>query len=58
MQQTPHGQRECSNCVFYHPERQKKPCSAFGQLQNGDKDCSLYIEQGGKSNEQFDSRRK
>lgn len=46
MQQTPHGQRECSKCVFYHPERQKKPCSAFGQLQNRDKDCSLYIESG------------
>lgn len=36
------GNRECINCTFCHPER-KKPCSAFGQLQNKDKDCSLYI---------------
>ena len=36
------GNRECINCTFYHPER-KRPCSAFGQLQNKDKDCSLYI---------------
>lgn len=40
----PHGQRECANCTFYHPERQKKPCSAFGQLENKNKDCSLYID--------------
>lgn len=39
----PHGQRECVNCTFYHPER-KKVCSAFGTLENKNKDCSLYID--------------
>lgn len=41
----PHGQRECVNCTFYHPER-KKVCSAFGTLENKNKDCSLYIDTG------------
>lgn len=40
---TPHGQRKCEDCTFYHPEREKKPCSAFGQLENKNGDCSLYI---------------
>ncbi len=44
MKVTPHGQRECTNCTFYHPERTKKPCSAFGQLENKNKDCSMYID--------------
>lgn len=39
-----YGQRECVNCAYYHPERQNRPCSAFGQLENRDKDCSLYHE--------------
>lgn len=39
-----HGQRECVNCAYYHPERPKRPCSALGQLENRDKDCSLYHE--------------
>lgn len=39
----PHGQRKCEDCTFYHPERVKKPCSAFGQLENKLGDCSLYI---------------
>lgn len=39
----PHGQRKCEDCTFYHPERLKKPCSAFGQLENKNGDCSLYI---------------
>lgn len=38
----PHGQRRCEDCTFYHPER-KKVCSAFGDCQNKDGDCSLYI---------------
>lgn len=37
------GNRECVNCTFCHPERVKRPCSAFGQLENKNKDCSLYI---------------
>lgn len=40
----PHGQRECRYCTFHHPERPSRPCSAFGQLENKDKDCSLYID--------------
>ena len=48
MLMTPHGQRECAHCTFYHPERTKRPCSAFGQLENKDKDCSLYIDDPSK----------
>ena len=44
MQVTPHGQRECEHCAYYLPERPARPCSAFGQLENKDKDCSLYHE--------------
>lgn len=44
MNVTPHGERRCEHCTFFHPERPKRPCSAFGQLENKDKDCSLYIE--------------
>lgn len=40
----PHGERECRYCTFHHPERPKRPCSAFGQCENGNKDCSLYID--------------
>lgn len=39
----PKGQRECVNCTYYHPER-KRQCSAFGTLENRNKDCSLYHE--------------
>ena len=43
-----HGERECEHCAYYDPKRQRKgkdwPCSPFGQLQNKDKDCSLYHE--------------
>ena len=39
----PKGQRECVNCAYYHPER-KRQCSAFGTLENRNKDCSLYHE--------------
>lgn len=42
--QAPHGQRECVNCAYYHPERTERPCSALGKLWNKDKDCSLYHE--------------
>ena len=41
---TPHGQRECVNCTFHHPERKNRPCSVFKELQNKNKDCSAYIE--------------
>lgn len=41
---TPHGQRECIHCAYYHPERPQKPCSVFGQLENKNKDCSIYHE--------------
>lgn len=41
--QAPHGQRECVNCAYYHPER-AKVCSVFGQLENRNKDCSIYHE--------------
>lgn len=41
---TPHGQRECIQCAYYHPERPQKPCSVFGQLENKNKDCSIYHE--------------
>ena len=44
MQTTPHGERECKNCTYYHPEREKRPCSVFGALENKDKDCSIYHE--------------
>lgn len=40
----PKGERECIHCEFCHPERTKRPCSAFGQLENKDGDCSLYID--------------
>ena len=40
----PHGERECKHCTFCHPERPSRPCSAFGQPENKDKDCSLYID--------------
>lgn len=40
----PHGERECIHCTFYHPERPGKLCSAFGQLENRSKDCSMYID--------------
>lgn len=46
MKDVPHGQRECVNCTFYHPER-TKVCSAFGKLENQNKDCTLYIHNGG-----------
>lgn len=44
MKEAPHGQRECIHCTYYHPERPNRPCSAFGQLENKNKDCSLYHE--------------
>lgn len=44
MNTTPNGQRKCEECTFYHPERPKRPCSAFGQLENKQGDCSMYIE--------------
>lgn len=48
MKEAPHGQRECENCAHYDPKRKRKgkdwPCSAFGELQNKNKDCSLYHE--------------
>lgn len=50
MKTTPHGQRECVNCTFYHPER-KKVCSAFGTLENKNKDCALYIDNADKMEE-------
>lgn len=52
MNQTPHGQRECRHCTLYHPERPKRPCSAFGQMENKKKDCSLYIEDKSKMEEE------
>jgi hypothetical protein len=48
MKEAPHGQRECANCAHYDPKRKRKgkdwPCSAFGELQNKNKDCALYHE--------------
>ena len=44
MKEAKHGERECVNGAYYHPERPNRPCSAFGELQNKDKDCSLYHE--------------
>lgn len=44
MRYVPNGQRECRYCTFCHPERPKKPCSVFGQLENKDGDCSAYID--------------
>lgn len=42
-----HGERECVNCSLYDPKRKRKgkdwPCSAFGETQNKNKDCSLYM---------------
>lgn len=48
----PHGQRRCEDCTFYHPERPKKLCSAFGALENKNGDCSLYIEAGEQTKEE------
>lgn len=48
MHEVPKGERKCENCTFFHPERQQKPCSAFGQLQNREGHCSLYIHDGSK----------
>ena len=39
----PAGKRECSACMLHHPDRAKKPCSAYGQCQNAQKDCSMHI---------------
>lgn len=44
MREVPHGQRECENCTFCHPERPERPCSVFKELQNQSKDCSAYID--------------
>lgn len=44
MREVPHGQRECENCTFCHPERTERPCSVFRELQNQLKDCSAYID--------------
>ena len=44
MYPAPKGQRECINCMLHHPERIKRPCSAYGECENKNKDCSLYIE--------------
>lgn len=49
LKQTPHGQRKCEDCTFYHPERQNRPCSVFRELQNKDGDCSIYIEAADKA---------
>lgn len=38
----PHGKRRCEDCTFYHPERMRKRCSAFGDPENKRGDCSLY----------------
>ena len=46
MVEVPHGERECVNCTFYHPERPTKICSVFRELQNRGKDCSAYIDNG------------
>lgn len=46
MREVPKGERKCEECVFCHPERPMRPCSAFGELQNKDGDCSLYIDRG------------
>ena len=42
VKEVPKGERKCEECQFCHPER-KKPCSAFGELQNKDGNCSMYI---------------
>lgn len=52
MKMAPHGQRRCEDCAFYHPERQNRPCSAFGQLENKNRDCSLYIGTRERSEEE------
>ena len=44
MKEVPHGERDCVNCVFCHPERAERPCSVFRELQNREKDCSAYID--------------
>lgn len=46
MIDVPHGQRRCEDCEFYHPERMRKRCSAFGEPENKRGDCSLYITAG------------
>lgn len=46
MIDVPHGQRRCEDCEFYHPERMRKRCSAFGEPENKRGDCSLYITVG------------
>lgn len=38
----PHGQRRCEDCTFYHPEKLRKRCTAFGEPENKAGDCSLY----------------
>lgn len=38
----PHGQRRCEDCTFYHPEKLRKRCTAFGEPENRQGDCSLY----------------
>lgn len=38
----PHGKRRCEDCAFYHQERLRKRCSAFGDPENKQGDCSLY----------------
>lgn len=43
MREIPKGERKCEDCQFCHPERKEKPCSAFGQLENKDGDCALFI---------------
>lgn len=50
MMTVPHGQRRCEDCTFYHPEKMRKRCSAFGEPENRQGDCSLYdtIGQGEK----------
>lgn len=42
MTYVPHGTRRCEDCTFYHPEKMRKRCSAFGEPENRQGDCSLY----------------
>lgn len=46
MREVPKGERKCDECQLCHPERKERPCSAFGELQNKDGCCSLYIDRG------------
>lgn len=46
--------KKCEDCTFYHPERPKRPCSGFGELQNQNGDCSLYICTGKKEEDKKD----